>query len=316
MSEFTTEGVSPPERFSCFVETANRWHVPNAFRSDRACDFRAGMRTLDLGAFHMTCLSFRHLEIDRTTRHIRRGDTEALQFHVLLQGSGSFAQNGVETPMRPRQLVIADTSRPSRGVITAANGTPCSLVVSVPHRLLPLPPRTLRELTAAAIPLDSGVGAVTARWLSELSTRSPQFRPADVPALAEGTVELLTALLHRHTADPGARPQALPAEIHDFIRRHLHDPALTPAVIAAAHHISTAHLHRLFRHQELTVAASIQTQRLERLRRDLADPRLRAYTITALAARSGFTSATHAGRLFRRAYGTPPSDYRRRTLPR
>ncbi|MGW4202567.1 AraC-like ligand-binding domain-containing protein [Streptomyces sp. NPDC004726] len=320
MTEFSTESVSPPDRFDCFAETTASWQVPNALRSDQADDFRARMRILDLGAFHVTSLSFPHLEIDRTPWHIRRTDTDNLQLHLLLQGTGAFTQNDAEIPMKPGQLVIVDTSLPSQGTITAAPGAPCSLVVFIPHRLLSLPRTTLKALTGAAIPLDSGIGAVTAHWLTDLVTHARQFRPSDVPALADATTELLTTLLDRHTAGhnaapPEARPHALLAEIHDFIRRNLHNPALTPTAIAAVHHISTSHLHRLFRGRGPTVALTIRTQRLERLRRDLTDPHLHSHTISELATRNGFTSAAHAGRLFHRAYGTTPRDHRHHTPP-
>jgi hypothetical protein len=50
--------------------------------------------------------------------------------------------------------------------------------------------------------------------------------------------------------------------------------------------------------------------RLERCRLDLANPRLKARPIQAIAERLGFTNPTHFSRLFRATYGIPPRDYR------
>jgi AraC-like DNA-binding protein len=76
-----------------------------------------------------------------------------------------------------------------------------------------------------------------------------------------------------------------------------------------------SYLHRLFRQRNggRTVAAWIREQRLERARRDLADPDQRATAVHAIAARWGFRHAADFSRAFRRAYGMPPRDYREAT---
>jgi AraC-like DNA-binding protein len=56
----------------------------------------------------------------------------------------------------------------------------------------------------------------------------------------------------------------------------------------------------------------ILSQRLDRCRRDLIDPRLRNHPIHHIAAQWGFTSAAHFSRVFRAAYGLSPRDYRDR----
>lgn len=109
------------------------------------------------------------------------------------------------------------------------------------------------------------------------------------------------------------RQRALLASVHDFIARRLPDPRLTPQTIADAHQISLRHLQKLFHAEGLTVAGWVRHQRLERCRHDLADPRLRDRSINAIATRWGFGDAAHFSRLFRAAYGLPPSDYRQLT---
>jgi AraC-like DNA-binding protein len=98
--------------------------------------------------------------------------------------------------------------------------------------------------------------------------------------------------------------------IRAFIEQHLADPELTPAAVAAAHHISLSYLHRLFQREEVTVAAWIRRQRLERACQDLADPALRSTPVYAIGRRWGFPRAADFTRAFRAAYGVPPSDYR------
>lgn len=100
--------------------------------------------------------------------------------------------------------------------------------------------------------------------------------------------------------------------VQEFIRQNLHDPGLTPPLIAAAHHISLSYLHRLFQQQTQgeTVAAWIRSRRLEGTHRDLVDPMLRATPIHSIATRWGFPRASDFTRAFRTAYGVSPREHR------
>ncbi|MGW4736264.1 helix-turn-helix domain-containing protein, partial [Streptomyces shenzhenensis] len=167
---------------------------------------------------------------------------------------------------------------------------------------------------------NGGIGALLAQFLTQVSRDSDSYRPDDGPRLGIVAVDLLSALF-AHALDVGS---SLPSETHRqtlvlriraFIQQHLHDPHLTPRTVAAAHHISTSYLHRLFQDEEETVAASIRRQRLERARRDLSEPGLCTIPIHAIAARWGFPRATDFTRAFRAAYDMPPSDYRRHVRP-
>jgi AraC-like DNA-binding protein len=108
-----------------------------------------------------------------------------------------------------------------------------------------------------------------------------------------------------------SRERTLLLRIHAFIEQNLGETDLSPGIVAAAHHVSVRHLHRLFEAQDTTVAAWIRRRRLERCRRDLADPAFIAVPVSAVAGRWGMPDSAHFSRLFRRAYGLPPAEYRR-----
>ncbi|MGA5142374.1 helix-turn-helix transcriptional regulator [Streptomyces azureus] len=80
--------------------------------------------------------------------------------------------------------------------------------------------------------------------------------------------------------------------------------------MAAAHHMSVRHLHRLFEKQGTTVSRWIQHNRLEACRRELGRPGRNVPTVTSVAHRFGFTSSTHFSRTFRTAYGMSPREWR------
>jgi AraC-like DNA-binding protein len=153
-----------------------------------------------------------------------------------------------------------------------------------------------------------------------LINNTARYRPDDAPRLETFTLDLLVALL-AHELDSETslpietRQHTLMAQIHDFIHRNLADPALSPALIATAHHISTRHLHRIFHNHGLSVAGLIRQRRLERCHHDLGNPQLRSLPIQAIAARWGFNDNAHFSRLFRATYGIPPRDYRHFVQP-
>ncbi|MFI9122328.1 helix-turn-helix domain-containing protein [Streptomyces bikiniensis] len=109
---------------------------------------------------------------------------------------------------------------------------------------------------------------------------------------------------------PESRQQVLFLRISAYVQEHLGDPDLGPAHIAAAHHISVRHLHRVFRQYDTTVAEFVRARRLDKCRRDLADPFLREIPIHAVAARWGFVQPAAFSRLFRTNTGLTPTEYR------
>jgi AraC-like DNA-binding protein len=124
---------------------------------------------------------------------------------------------------------------------------------------------------------------------------------------------LATRLAHeldvRDWGTPEARRHALLTTVQAFIQRHLGDPRLSPATIAAAHHMSLRSLHQLFHDEGLTVAGWIR-RRLECCRHDLSDPALASRPVAAIAARWRFSSAGDFSRAFRAVHGLPPAEYR------
>jgi AraC-like DNA-binding protein len=115
----------------------------------------------------------------------------------------------------------------------------------------------------------------------------------------------------RDQVTPDTPRGALLLKIYAFIEEHLSDPQLSPTLVARSNHLSIRYLHKLFETQSMTVAAWIRERRLERCRNDLLDPGLRAQSVSYIAARRGFPEPSHFSRVFRQAYGVPPSEYRK-----
>jgi AraC-like DNA-binding protein len=180
-----------------------------------------------------------------------------------------------------------------------------------------LPPAEMVPRTWVPLDIHAENGAALRAWVRrggqgviELGTiAAVPLRPADVACLAVAALELLADRLAQ--LPPATHRQALRARIHAFIETHLGQPELTPAAVAAAHHISLRYLHKLFEPEPHGVAGWIRQRRLERCRDDLLDPVQADRPVAGIAARWGFSSAAHFSRVFREAYGLPPAEFRR-----
>ncbi|WP_258382422.1 helix-turn-helix domain-containing protein [Streptomyces sp. NTH33] len=315
MTEFRTENLPVAERFGSWHDMTARALIPNAIRSDHEADFRASARVLDLGAVQVSALTYPSLETRRSARLIRQSDPDSYQLMLGLRGGHRILQAGRDTTSGPGEVMLYDTSRPWHGWTAAGADTVKGVMVQFPRALLPLPADGLDRLIAVRLPGREGVGAVLSGYLTQLTAGAAAYTAADGARLATCTLDLLTAFLAHHldaaaSMPPETHHRALLMQIHAFIQQHLGDPDLSPGAVAAAHHISLRSLHRLFRDQDTTVAGWIRARRLERCRRDLADPLLSNQSIHALAARWGFANPAHFSRAFRAVYGLGPQDYR------
>jgi AraC-like DNA-binding protein len=102
--------------------------------------------------------------------------------------------------------------------------------------------------------------------------------------------------------------------VQAYIDDHLPLPDLNPSTIAAAHFISTRHLHAIFHEEGLTVSSWIRTRRLDRCRRELIDPFAAHRPVSEVAGRWGFPDAAHFSRAFRAEFGESPSAVRARAI--
>ncbi|MGW1306680.1 AraC family transcriptional regulator [Streptomyces sp. NPDC002514] len=315
-SVYRSEDVPIADRFDCWRTLVGQTHAPVELVSDYREDFRVFQRTLSLGAVSVWPASFQPVLFRRTPQLVRESDPEGLHLTLPLKGTLHVSREQGDASYGPYSLNVLKTSHPFEiRSIEGSDGLHTGVGLEVPAALLPVRGRQLDRLTGLRLPTGEGFGALLAQLLTQLANGTHAYQPADGPRLGTVVVDLLSALFaHALDADtllpPETHQQTLVLRIRAFVREHLHDPQLTPPAIAAAHHISISYLHRLFQHEEETVAAWIRRQRLERACHDLADPAQRTIPIHAIAARWGFPRAADFTRAFRSAYGMPPKDYR------
>lgn len=324
MDVINTAEVPAGERFALWHEVHSKLWVPFDLRCEPALEreFRGRIDVCAFGDVQATLITTMPHSIHRTPELIRRSDPGIFALGCIVRGGVIATQDGHCADLRVGDLKLWDPSQPYVGEFAPDIPMSQVLLLRFPRSLLPLPSRDLRRLSAVGIPGAKGVGALTSQFMLQLARHMHELSPAGATRLSTLTVDVLTAALAGALDAQAVVPahtgrRALMAQIHAFIRANLGDPDLTPGAIAAAHHISLRYLNKLFQAEGRTVAGWIRERRLERCRRDLAEPRLDDRTIKAIAARWGFTNSAHFSQAFRSAYGLSPREFRqqRATVP-
>jgi AraC-like DNA-binding protein len=313
-----TDQVPAADRLGFVQEiTATTW-VPMECRSEYQADYWGEIRASGLGPMQVVVMDIMPITVRRTPKLISQADPDLLKM-LLVCGGGSCMvdQDGQQARLSAAEFAFYDTRRPYEVACGIGLDRPTRVLTFMfSPSLLPLSPSQRSRLAAVRIPATAGLGDLTSQFLLQLARNVDHYSPAEAARLSAAALEVLaTRLAHeldvRDWSTPQARRHALLITIQAFIQQHLGDPQLSPATIAAAHHLSLRSLHQLFHDEGLTVAGWIRQQRLACCRRDLADPALASRPVAAIGARWGFSSASDFSRAFRGVHGLPPSDYRR-----
>lgn len=286
--------------------------VPLRVSTERDGAFSARLTSADADDIVFTEVAARPHLVERTPETIADGGSGYYKVSLLISGSSILVQDGKELVMRPGDLSVYDTSRPYSLLFGEEFR---NLIMMFPKDRLDIPIPFTEQLTAVSLSQEhNGLTPVITAFLSQFPAQLTRLSDRVRAKLAHTSLDLMGTLFSSILdADPEQRDphQVLLQKIYSYIDLHLASPDLSPGSIAAAHYISTRHLHSLFRQAGTTVSTWIRERRLEHCRADLLDPVLSDRTVSAIAARWGFTDAAHFSRVFKSTYGVSPSELRR-----
>jgi AraC-like DNA-binding protein len=314
-----TDQVPAADRVDFVEDMAASMWVPMKIRPLHEADtnFCGEFRASGLGAMQVVVMEVMPADVRRTPELICQADPDMVKMVLICGGNSCVVeQGGRQAQVSAGDLTCYDTRRPYKVTIGVDGNRPTQVMTFMfPPSMLPLCRSRLKDLTAIRIPASAGVGDLTSQFLLQLARNIDHYSPAEAARLSTAALEVLATRLAgemdiRDWGTPEDRRHALLTTIQAFIQRHLGDPGLSPAMIAAAHHVSLRSLHQLFHDEGLTVAGWIRRRRLEGCRRDLSDPALDSRPVAAIAARWGFSSPGDFSRTFRAAHGLPPAEYR------
>lgn len=273
-----------------------------------------------VGDFQFTRITAPAHRVARTRTMIAPHDPGLLKVCLQLRGSARINQDGREAEIVAGDISMCDTSRPYVVSFDHNDGDFELLAFTFPLAMMSLPVDALRRLTATRVSGSEGIGLLVSPFLRGLAEAAIRDRLTFNGRLALNTISLLETAF-RERLELGQSPGDVErtgasrlVTIQTWLDGRLADPALTPDLVAATHHISVRYLHRLFAAEGTSVSRWVKERRLAGSRRELADPALARYSVGVIAARWGMYDAAAFSRAFRAVYGVSPREYRLRAL--
>jgi AraC family transcriptional regulator, positive regulator of tynA and feaB len=235
---------------------------------------------------------------------------DVLGFQFVCKGVELVREGGRQLALNAGDVVLWDGMHPTEVEIVEAFYKRTLLFPR--EQVFAVCPR-LAEVSALPSLAGSGSARLLVRYMNALALELPDLEPAATGAAANAALELLRGAIEPNLpSDRSATRTAMRAEIARYVRTHLQDPALGPASIARAYAMSVRALHALFQDVDASVAGLVRSERLARCLEDLQHPR--GGSVTDIAFRWGFCDAAHFSRVFKRRFGSTPSEVRQAAL--
>lgn len=223
-----------------------------------------------------------------------------------MAGARRYLQNGADVLLKPGDSTVID----SGCQWSSTCGTDCvRLYLRVPRWMMENRLRMREIPLARRIFGGAGMGATLFRLSRALYDEAKWMKEEQAATALDVYFEVLATCIGGDDVPVQHCPE-LGGRILGFIDAHISEPTLGPVEVASAMGISVRHLHRLFSATGNTLGDYIRTRRLERCRRDLANPRFREKTITEIAFFWGFSDAAHFSHSFRRQFAVSPRVFR------
>jgi AraC-like DNA-binding protein len=249
--------------------------------------------------------------VNRTPTRIRRAREEVMLISLQVSGLGVVAQDGREARLEPGDFACYDSTRPYTLTFTDDFE---QLVLHMPREAMVRRIGRTEAWTARRIEAASPVGSLVLPFVQQTASIVADITPTTAGRLSETCLSLVTAALGERlggaTDGSTAARTALIFRAKAIIDDHLHNHALNTEKVAELVGISPRYLQDLFHADGATVSDWIWKRRLEKSRRDLADPVRAHNSIGQIALACGFTDFGHFSRRYKEAFGASPRDDR------
>ena len=307
-----TSTVAPRERLSMWADLICDVYVRLDCQARVAPErFGGSIRRGRLATLDLSQVTSRAQHVFRTPRQIAKATEDYFLVSIQTAGTGGVRQDGRETVLRPGDFALYDSTRPYELLF---DGDFQQFVLMLPGQLLRSQMRGTEHLTATAVCGRRGAGHLLIGMIETLWRDIDALEPASADAVADSVRHILVAGLRTLPAAQHCEVSNLTALYRDqaraYVRQHLRDPRLSVGMVAAGLRLSPSTVHRAFQGEPCSLAHWIWTERLEAIKRDLADPALQRQSVSAIAFGWGFNDAAHFSRAFKERFGLTPREFR------
>lgn len=311
-----TEGGVGPLDLSTWRAAASQEFGTLRITPQQAEGFEARLEVVEVGQVSLYDMDTPPHTVERLAADIRPGSPAFCKLSLQLEGQCVLEQDGRRAVLEPGSLALYVTQRP---YVLRYDGHQHSLVVKFPQSYVHLPEADIARMTADRITDSEGLGRVAVPLFEQLSLNMRALETAHAIPLVRSALDMLVTVFSSEVLASEASSAAgsageLVRLAQAHIDEHLGEAELGPRTIAVALFISVRHLHSVFALAGTSVGTTIRERRLDRIRDELTDPRLREESIQEIGARWGMPDASHLSRVFRVRFGVSPSAFRREAL--
>ncbi len=296
-------------RFEAWHQITCRDYSFTQYRGDLPETFEGRYTSQHHGSFVLAenCLfSEATIDLQRRDIDIRRDQVDDFVIISVEQGEVSFAQ-GEQSFSTRGGFFLYDQTRPFRFNIEGCHHLSAITISRAALGLtMPAAPRFAGRLITGTTALEGLAGAM----LHHLFACSREADPTLVGRLGLSALDMIgMALDPNRVAQDASIPKgrALLKKVKSHLAARIQEPHTLESV-ARDLSVSPRTLSRLFASEGTTPMRWLWQQRLERANMELRADRFAS--ITEVAFRCGFNSASHFSRLFRNAFGHPPTSTR------
>jgi AraC-like DNA-binding protein len=306
-----TGSSAPDRRLAVWQDIVCDTFVGLDCRSDMRDAFWGSVSQSRVGPVAFTQVDSTAQRVFRTPSRIARASEDFVLMALGNSGVNGVFQDGREAVVAAGQFVIYDTTRPYE---LRFNDSFSQTIFQMPRKLLQQRIGSFDKLTATTFSGDRPLEGLTYDFLLGISRRIEQVDPATATRLLDQALDLIAMAfaerMHARSPDQSFHRSALLYRLKNYILTHLRDPELSMLRAAAAIGISPRYASDLMAAEQISFRSYIQTQRLERCRRDLSDPALMARYIGDIAFAWGFNDLAHFSRIFKQRFGASPREWR------
>lgn len=308
---FSTDDVRPNDRVEAWQQAILGGCVPLAISRDLVDGNFAG--TLACRQVSDLCLSLveaNHHTASHGRQEVRHTHGDYMLLSMQIEGRALLEQSGEVTEVGPGEFIAYDSRLDYQWLIPEHFR---QLVLRVPgERLRQRISTPIRAMTKA-FDCRKGIGRIAFSHFMSLFEQADYLAAEASNSILDSSLELISGTLACAGDDSGVRSKLQSLHLRQayaFIDEHIHNPELSPEVIAAHLRISVRYLHSLFRDEDNSVSRHILRRRLAGCARSLKNSRLANRSISELAFAWGFNNSAHFTRVFRAEFGLSPREYR------
>jgi len=311
MVRWSTETIDARDRFSFWREVVCQT-VLNVSIESPLERLSARMTGRNFGDLRFAAFDSTGYEIVRSRQHVARAPVDHYLISLQLRGQSRIVQDDEAIALEPGEITVFDGQRPFHIVFSESVSR---TIAVVPRALVDRYAPALRAGPHRKIRSDSPFADLARRHLLLLTADEPRMNEHEATQLTKNLCNLLALAGTREVAPGCLQPELMLEAMLAFCRRNLHDPELSPQLVARRFGISVRTLHLRFEKLGQSFGRWLLERRLNACSKALRDPQQARCSISAIAYRWGFNDLSHFNKAFRARFGMPPGQWRARQEP-